>query len=79
MTKTCLGFGDLALIFKVTVEPNGSNLKQTEHVCKIQGRGTSVFSENNTRVVVGGGSNYKLIIFFLNQNICCGYSKELSL
>ena len=40
MMNTRLGLSDLALIFKVTVELNMSNLS----VC---GGGTSVFSENN--------------------------------
>ena len=41
MMKVCLGFGDLNLIFYVTVELNRSNLS----VC---GEGTSVFFEDNT-------------------------------
>ena len=33
MIKTFVGFGDLALIFKVTAELNRSNLSQIELVC----------------------------------------------
>ena len=46
--KTCLGVGDLALMFKVTAELNRSNLNQIELVCKLYGGETSGFPENNT-------------------------------
>ena len=45
MMKTWLGFGDLALIFKATVQLNRSYLNQIELVYKIYGGGgESVFS-----------------------------------
>ena len=37
MVKTGLGFSDLALIFKVTVEINRSNLNRIDLVCRIYG------------------------------------------
>ena len=47
MMKTWLGFSDLAVIFKVTVELNRSNLNEKELVCKIYGGGHK-FSLKNT-------------------------------
>ena len=46
-------FGDLALIFKVTIELNRSNLNQIDHAWLQDNavRG-SVFSENNTSLVL---------------------------
>ena len=46
MMKTCLGFGDLALIFKVTAGLNKSNLS----ICGggRQGEGTYAFFEINS-------------------------------
>ena len=35
--KTSLGFGDLALFFKITVGLNRTNFNQIEIVCKIYG------------------------------------------
>ena len=47
MMKTWLGFGDLALIFKVTAEVNRSNLNRLFARNMVR-RGTTVFSESNT-------------------------------
>ena len=50
MMKTWLGFGDLALIFKVTAEVNRSNLNQLFARNMVRW-GTTVFSESNTETV----------------------------
>ena len=80
--KTGLDFGDLALIFKVKVELSRSNLSissggplfclKTILFCCIGYSCGDIVIFNRPLV------NKKYIFLCLNQNICCGYTKEPS-